>query len=288
MYVIEWIIGLHMRRMVGAFLRLLILVFIGNLALVAPVTADEIVRVKQVSDGDSIILEDGRRVRYLGINAPEFQEPFYLKAKRFNESLVLGQELRLEFGQERADTYGRVLAYVYVGDVMVNARLVQEGLAHAFFIGPDRRYNAMLLRLQAEAKQRKVGIWSARGRVRDLKITSIHPGDPDNPDTPYVRIANLSDELIHLAGYVLRNEGGKRFVFPDVAIEPGYTVVVASKDERDDIDRRGQVVVHWPMQDKVWDQKEDTAYLMDPSGVIVDTFHYRGKRVTKSSSGKGD
>lgn len=270
--------------MVRCFLRLLILVFIGNLALVAPVTADELVRVKLVSDGDSIILEDGRRVRYLGINAPEFQEPFYLKAKRFNESLVLGQKVRLEFGQERGDTYGRVLAYVYVGDVMVNARLVQEGLAHAFFIGPDRKHNAMLLRFQAEAKQRKVGIWSARGRARDLKITSIHPGNPDNSDldTSYVRIANLSDELMHLTGYVLKNESGKRFVFPDVAIEPGYTVIVAGKDGTNGIDRRGQVVVHWPIQDTVWDQKEDTAYLMDPAGVIVDTFHYRGKRVTKS------
>jgi micrococcal nuclease len=113
-----------------------------------------------------------------------------LKAKRLNESIVLEREIRLEFDQERIDGYGRVLAYVYVGDEMVNARLVQEGLAHAFFIGPNRKHHALLLRLQIEAQQRKVGIWSARGRVRDLKITTVHPVDPTQDDQypSYVRI----------------------------------------------------------------------------------------------------
>ncbi len=95
----------------------------GAVALTAPGAADELIRVTRVYDGDTILLEDGRTVRYLGINAPEFQEPFYLKAKRFNESLVLGREIRLEFDQERTDGYGRVLAYVYAGNEMVNARL---------------------------------------------------------------------------------------------------------------------------------------------------------------------
>src|SRR5574337_1959929 len=69
----------------------------GAAALAASAAADERGRAKQVYDGDTILLEDGRTVRYLGINAPEYQEPFYLKAKRLNESLVLEREIRLEF-----------------------------------------------------------------------------------------------------------------------------------------------------------------------------------------------
>src|SRR5574337_1328007 len=92
----------------------------GAVALTAPVATDELVRVKRVYDGDTVLLEDGRTVRYLGINAPEFQEPFYLKAKRSNESLVMGRNIRLELDQERTDGYGRVLAYVYAGNEMVN------------------------------------------------------------------------------------------------------------------------------------------------------------------------
>ena len=258
----------------------------GLTAPTPPFADGELVRVKQVYDGDTVLLEDGRKVRYLGINAPEFQEPFYLKAKRLNESLVIGREIRLEFDQERTDSYGRVLAYVYASNEMVNARLVQEGLAHAFFVGPNRTHHALLLRLQAEAQQRKVGIWSARGRVRDLKITTVHPVDPtqDDQHPSYVRIANLSNATIKLAGYVLSNETGQRYVFPDVSVDPGYTVIVSSGSGTDGVAAKGQLVVHWSTQGPVWDPSEDTAFLTDPSGSLEDRFHYKGKRVRRSAS----
>ncbi len=253
----------------------------GVVALAAPSAPEELVRVKRVYDGDTILLEDGRKVRYLGINAPEFQEPFYLKAKRSNESLVLEREIRLEFDQERTDSYGRVLAYVYAGNEMVNARLVQEGLAHAFFIGPNRKHHALFLRLQAEARQRRVGIWS--GRVRDLKITAVHPVDPTQDDQypSYVRIANLSNTTIRLAGYVLSNETGQRCVFPDVSVDPGYTVIVSSGSGPDGVNSREQLVVR--CSELMWDPREDTAFLKDPAGNLVDTFHYKGKRVRSSA-----
>lgn len=252
----------------------------------APVAAEEPVRVKRVYDGDTSLLEDGRTVRYLGINAPEYQEPFYLKAKQLNESLVKGREIRLEFDQEKADGRDRLLAYVYVGHEMVNARLVQAGLAHAFFIGPNRKHNALLLRLQAEAQRRKDGIWSARGRTRDLKITNVHPTDPTKDDQypSYVRIANLSNASIRLAGYVLSSEGGYKYIFPDVSVDPGYTVIVSGGCASDGVNAREQLVVHWCSEGSAWDPSEDTAFLKDPSGSLVDTFHYRGKRVKRSSS----
>lgn len=253
-------------------------------ASTAPVAAEELVRVKRVYDGDTVLLEDGRTVRYLGINTPEYQEPFYLKAKQLNESLVMGKEIRLEFDQEKTDSRDRLLAYVYAGGEMVNARLIQEGLAHAFFIGPNRKHNALLLRLQAEAKQRKVGIWSSRGRVKDLKITTVHPTDPTKDDRypAYVRIASLSNATIRLADYVLSNEGDQRCRFPDVSLEPGYTVIASSGSGSDGVDSRGQLVVY--CSGLVWDEREDTAFLKDPAGNLVDTFHYKGKRVRRSSS----
>jgi len=265
-------------------LRLVLFLALGALALAVPAGADELARVKQVYDGDTVLLEDGRRVRYLGINAPEFREPFYLKAKRFNESLVQGREIRLEFDVERADAHDRLLAYVYVANQMVNAELVRQGLAHAFFVGPGRKHNALLLRLQNEARQRRLGIWSIRGRPKDLKITSVRLRDPADPDphTPYVRIANLSLEAIRLGGYVLSNESGHRFVFPDVVVEPGYTVLVVSTTGPDGADSRGQLVVHWPAQASVWDPNEDTAFLLDPAGTVVDTFPYKARRTTRS------
>ena len=271
----------------GKMKRLWILFWVlcSCFVLLGSVTADERVRVNRVYDGDTIVLEDGRKVRYLGINSPEFQEPFYLKAKRFNESLVLGKEIRLEFDQERGDAYNRILAYVYVGDQMVNARLVKEGLAHVFLIGPSRKHSALLLQAQAEAKQNKVGIWSARARPKDLKITNVHLADKDIADlnAPYVRIANLSNGPVRMTGYILSNESGQKYVFPEVRIDPGYTIIVSSAAGKDGIDDRGQRVVCWPAQSSAWDPREDTAFLTDPSGELVDSFHYKGKRISASS-----
>lgn len=301
----QWLDGLRPWRMNWHRLWLAILVLIGTLSCTSciggierpahgetfatsttPVAAEELVQVKRVYDGDTVLLEDGRTVRYLGVNAPEYQEPFYLKAKQLNESLVLGREVRLEFDQEKADGRDRLLAYVYVGHEMVNARLVQAGLAHAFFIGPNRKHNALLLRLQAEAQQRKDGIWSARGRVRDLKITNVHPVDPTQDDRypSYVRIANLGTTTIRLTGYVLSSEEGQSYLFPDVSVDPGHTVIVSSGCAQDGVDARGQLVVHRCSKGPVWDSNEDTAFLKDPSGSLVDTFHYKGKRVKRSAS----
>ena len=130
----------------------LLLIAIGTPVVCYSAATKESAHVKQVYDGDTVLLEDGRKVRYLGINSPEYQEPFYLKAKRFNESLVLNREITLEFDRERTDAYGRLLAYVYVENQMVNARLMQEGLAHAFFIGPSRKHNALILETQEKSQ----------------------------------------------------------------------------------------------------------------------------------------
>lgn len=243
-----------------------------------PETVQELARVKHVYDGDTVQLEDGRKVRYLGINAPEYQEPFYLKAKRFNESLVLNREVRLEFEPARTDAYGRLLAHVFVGDQMVNARVVREGLAHAFFIGPGHKHNALLLEAQEQARRRRAGIWSSGGDKKTVKITSVYRADPGNNEgsASYVRLANLSGKEVRLAGYTLTSENGQRYVFPDVAIEdPGYTLIISGVADGNGKSGNSQRIVHWPGM--AWD-REDTAYLMDRSGTIVDTFRYKERK----------
>ncbi len=263
-----------------------LLLLLAAPAVGSPATAQESARVKQVYDGDTILLEDGRKVRYLGINAPEYREPFYLKAKRFNESLVLNREIRLEFDQERADAYGRLLAYVYVGDQLVNARIVHEGLAHAFFIGPVRKHDALFLETQEQARRRRAGIWSSGGDKKTVKITSVYRADPDQPDGPasYVRIANLSSKEVRLAGYTLSNESGQRYVFPDVTIEdPGYTLIVSGATGGNGKSGNTQRTVHWPGM--AWD-REDTAYLIDRSGAIVDSFRYKERKTKDQPKNK--
>jgi endonuclease YncB( thermonuclease family) len=122
--------------------------------------------VVSVEDGDSITLENGRRVRYLGINSPERGGPGkgeYLaeEAHRFNRQLVRGQEVRLEYEAERLDRYQRLLARVYLKNgLWVNAEMVKKGLAQVLYQAPNTEKFEELLKLQREALDDRRGFWS--------------------------------------------------------------------------------------------------------------------------------
>lgn len=277
-----------MRRFSERTPRVLLSIFV-LFALAFPAIAGETARVAEVVDGDTIILEDGRSVRYLGTNTPERGEQLYQQAGDLNRAYVMGKKVRLEFeGGKDNDTYGRLLAYVYVGDQMVNARLIREGMAHAFFIGPEGKHNALFLRLQAEARQRGLGIWAGSGRAKELKITSVHPADPSRPaakGSSYVRIASLGERTVQLAGHVLSDGGKHRYVFPDVQLKPGYTVIVSGGAESDSHDRGRQAVVYWSDQDSAWKPEGGTARLADRNGTIIDVFPYQGSRQAAAPTG---
>ena len=122
--------------------------------------------VDRVDDGDTVVLADGRRIRYLGINAPEIQhggkssEPFGRVAMRFNRDLALHQKIRLEYDAERQDAYGRDLAYLFLSNgIFVNAEIVRHGYAHCLPSALNKRYETLLLLAQREAMQQGRGIW---------------------------------------------------------------------------------------------------------------------------------
>ena len=131
--------------------------------------ASELALVRSVPDGDGLKLADRRRVRYLGIDAPEIStrdgppEPFAVEARELNRQLVEGQQVRLVRDTTDADPYGRLLRYVYVGDTIVNAEIVRAGLAVAFPVPPDLAHADTLERLERDARRRRRGIWGARG-----------------------------------------------------------------------------------------------------------------------------
>ncbi len=120
-------------------------------------------RVTQVIDGDTIAIEGGYRVRYIGIDTPEIHpvlEAYGMEALEVNRRLVGGREVRLERDVSETDKYGRLLRYVYVDDIFVNAELVRQGLAEAKAYPPDIEYQDYLEELEAEARQAGRGIWA--------------------------------------------------------------------------------------------------------------------------------
>jgi len=122
-----------------------------------------IARVIEVIDGDTIVIEGGYRVRYIGIDTPEIHpevEAFGLEAWQANRELVDGKVVHLERDVSQVDKYGRLLRYVYVDDILVNAELVRQGLAYVKAYPPDTKHQDYLEELEQEARQAGRGMWA--------------------------------------------------------------------------------------------------------------------------------
>lgn len=144
--------------------HLLLPVLLVSLAVFACVsisaTSPDTAIAAYVIDGDTIEIEGGYRVRYIGIDTPEKDEAFYLEATEANRRLVEGKTIRLERDVSETDRYGRLLRYVWVDDVMVNAELVRQGLAEAKAYPPDTRRQSLLDGLEREARAARRGMWA--------------------------------------------------------------------------------------------------------------------------------
>ena len=130
--------------------------------------------VNRVVDGDTIVLEDGRSVRYLYIDTPETKkpnEPVYCygpEASAYNKKLVENKEVILVPDKEKTDRYGRTLALIYLPGEdtsdptkSINAKLVQNGFARSVSYSPNTTFKKDFETLEQKAQQRKKGLWGA-------------------------------------------------------------------------------------------------------------------------------
>lgn len=131
------------------------------------------VLVTRVIDGDTIEIEGGQTVRYIGINTPETKDPrrgvecfgdvAYLK----NKELVEGKQVILAKDVSETDRFGRLLRYVYIptptvqATLFINEYLIREGFANASSYPPDVRYQDLFRQAEKEARQNQKGLWAA-------------------------------------------------------------------------------------------------------------------------------
>jgi micrococcal nuclease len=122
-----------------------------------------------VVDGDTIdVLVDGleQRVRYILVDTPETKhptkglEPYGPEASEANRELVEGQRVWLEKDVSDTDRYGRLLRYVYVGELMVNEELLRQGMARVSTFPPDVKYVERFLAVQQKAQATGEGLWA--------------------------------------------------------------------------------------------------------------------------------
>ncbi len=120
--------------------------------------------VERVIDGDTIEIDGGERVRYIGVDAPELDEPLYEEARSFQEKILHRSRVRIRVCKEEPkDGYGRTLAFVYKGNVDMGGQLLRYGYARTLFLGHcgdevAKEYR----RLERGAFRVGLGIWSLK------------------------------------------------------------------------------------------------------------------------------
>ncbi len=130
---------------------------------------DETARVEYVHDGDTVHLEDGRKVRLIGINAPELArddmpgEAFAPEARDALKAAIASHHNRvgLVYGADRHDRYKRTLAHLFTPDGdNLQARLLLQGVVTAIAYPPNLAYSECYARMEKTARCRGAGIWS--------------------------------------------------------------------------------------------------------------------------------
>jgi micrococcal nuclease len=170
--------------------------------------ASEWKEVEWVDDGDTVVLSDGVRVRYIGINAPEVAhedrpgERFGPEARAFNRKLVYQKKVRLELDREKYDQYKRLLAYVFLEDgTFVNAELIKGGYAHCLFRRPNTRHHELLLGLQKEAMEKRVGLWKEFADQEGPYVGNRHSRRFHRPGCPFGKTTSAKNRVVFKRRY---------------------------------------------------------------------------------------
>lgn len=119
------------------------------------------ITVVSVVDGDTLKVSSGEVVRLIGIDSPETKAPYYMEAKNKLTELTLNKKVGLEKDISKVDRYGRLLRYIYVGDLFINLEMIKQGYATAYTYPPDVKYSKEFVAAEKDARNNKRGLWSS-------------------------------------------------------------------------------------------------------------------------------
>lgn len=274
---------------------ILILVIIGVIFIsgcVKEIDKDELAKlqpetaiVSEVIDGDTVKLQNGETVRLLGINAPEKGQPYYEESTNRLKQLIEGKEVILEKDVNDKDQYGRLLRYIFLNDENINVKLVRKGLATAYIIPPNIKYEAELKEAENEAKNSEINIWrqpEQQGECdnRCIGIYYFHwnaaGNDCDNLNDEYVIFKNSCSYPCNLTGWSVKDESSRNpYIFPEFILESGSTVTLYTGCGTDT-----DTSLYWCSSgytcNAIWNNRGDTLYLRNSNGELVLSYSYTG------------
>lgn len=250
-------------RVILVFLIFLLLIFnydFFNTELTRLLTDSEYALVTRVIDGDTLEIENGDRVRLLGMNCPERGDKYYSEAKELLENLTLNKTVRLEFGKKKYDLYDRTLAYVFVDDVFVNVEIVEQGFANIYFPEAQKLYYSEFFDAWKRCLEKNQNIceFSSTKCANCVQLKQL------NYDSQKLTLENNCSFSCNLNNWEIKDEGRKKFVFNDfiLAAKKQVSVVVGNETDSEDI-------LYWKKETYVWTETGDSLFLRDASKKLV-------------------
>lgn len=260
-------------------MKLKFLVFL--LILLIPLTflkrspAKTLVTVARVIDGDTLELANGKRIRLLGIDAPEKGQFFYEEARERLKKLVEGKRVFLERDVSNSDSLGRLLRYVFLNNTFINLKLVEEGFAIAYIVPPDKKYASKILEAEEFARKHELGIWKRSSlpyadciRIKNFHFNALGK-DSKNLNDEYVVFENRCNFSINLSGWMIKDRSFKTYVFPEFVLDAKSSFILHSgfgKDTKKDL--------FWNSTSPIWNNDGDTLFLRDREGFLILSYSY--------------
>ena len=228
-------------------------------------------KVIEVIDGDTIVLSNNEHVRLIGINTPESERYFYGEAKEVLELLVLNKSVRLEKDVDDRDTYGRLLRYVYIGNLFVNLEMVKRGFANVFTFPPNVKYTNKFIEAEREARTNEIGLWEKSNSSNiEININCNAEGDDRiNLNGEYVIFKNNNNSDINLDGWIVKDLSTNIYEFGKIIFKNGSSLILFSGKGSDSENK-----LYWNSIKPIWNNDHDTLYLRDAEGLIVQLCNY--------------
>lgn len=228
-------------------------------------------KVIEVIDGDTLVLSNNEHVRLIGINTPESERYFYGEAKEVLKLLVLNKNVRLEKDVDDRDTYGRLLRYVYIGNLFVNLEMVKRGFANVFTFPPNVKYTDKFIEADREAHTNEIGLWEKSNSSNiEISINCDAEGDDRiNLNGEYVIFKNNNNFDINLSIWTVKDLSTNIYDFGKIIFKSGSNLILFSGKGSDSENK-----LYWNSTKPIWNNDHDTLYLRDADGLIVQLYNY--------------
>jgi micrococcal nuclease len=240
-----------------AVLVVMTIVLLAGCTSLAQSPSRESALVARAIDGDTLVLENGSRVRLLGINTPEKGERLAGDAKR-ELSWLEGSVVGLERDVESGDRYGRLLRYVYFEGELVNEKLVEKGLAHVYR-SSNRMHLNELLAAEERARRAGIGIWQ---ESNDSCLALVEFGYKSWDER--IILENACPYELGMTSWKVKDEATNMYKFPVFALGPSMLVTLHTGNGTDNA-----TDLYWNSSKAVWNNQGDRLFVTDSQGFLA-------------------